>query len=36
MLPYLPGETLVGAVEMVCCFFTILAALVSCVLTLRF
>ena len=36
MLPYLPGDTLVGAVEMVCCFFTIVAALLGYFWTMRF
>lgn len=36
MLPFLPAETMVGAVEMVCCFFTILAAVASCLWTMRF
>jgi hypothetical protein len=36
MYPVIPADNYVQAFEMVCCFFTILAAFTSYVLTLRF
>ena len=32
MYPVLPTELLLGAIELVCCFFTMLAAVVGCLL----
>ena len=32
MVPVLPLEMLSGAVELICCFFTLLAAVFSCLL----
>lgn len=31
-----PGDTMAGALEMVCYSFTVVAAVVSCLLSLRF
>ena len=36
MYPIIPGDAMAGALEMVCCFFTVVAAVGSCLLTLRF
>ena len=36
MYPILPEDTMFGAVEMVCYFFTFVGAVLSYVLTLRF
>ena len=35
MYPFVPAEAMAGAVELVCCFFTVAAAVVSCLLSLR-
>ena len=35
MLPFLPGDSLTGALEMVCYVFTVVGAIVSYVLTAR-
>ncbi len=36
MYPFVPGDAVIGAMEMVCCFFTILAAFASYLFSLRF
>ena len=36
MIPAVPGDAIAGALEMVCYFFTIVAAVTSYVLTMRF
>jgi hypothetical protein len=36
MYSVLPGDAMAGALEMVCYSFTVLAAIVSCLLSLRF
>ena len=36
MYPVLPGEAMTSALEMVCYSFTVVAAVVSCLLSLRF
>ena len=36
MYSMIPAETLAGALEIVCCFFTLAVAMLSYVLTLRF
>jgi hypothetical protein len=36
MYSMLPGDAMAGAMEMVCYSFTVVAALVSCLLSLRF
>ena len=36
MYPVVPADAMAGVFEMVCCFFTVLAAFVSYLLTLRF
>jgi hypothetical protein len=35
MVPVLPADAMAGALEMVACLFTLVAALASCLLTLR-
>ncbi len=35
MYPIIPGNAMAGTLEMVCCFFTVVAAVVSYLLTLR-
>lgn len=36
MFPFLPGESLSGALELVCYVFTVVGAVVSYLLTVRF
>ncbi len=36
MYSLFPGEAMAGALEMVCYSFTVVAAVISCLLTLRF
>jgi hypothetical protein len=36
MYSALPGDAMAGALEMVCYAFTVVAAIVSCLLSLRF
>ena len=36
MYSMLPGDAMAGALEMVCYSFTVIAAVVSCLLSLRF
>jgi len=36
MYSVLPGDALAGALEMVCYSFTVVAAIVSCLMSLRF
>jgi hypothetical protein len=35
MLPMIPGESLNGALEMVCFFFTVVGAVISCLVSTR-
>jgi hypothetical protein len=35
MYPMFPGETLTGAMEMACYAFTVAAAFIGCLLTIR-
>ena len=35
MYPIIPADAMGGALQMVCCFFTIVAAFISCLFTLR-
>ncbi len=36
MYSMLPGDAMAGALEMVCYCFTVVAAVISCLLSLRF
>lgn len=36
MYPFVPADALTGALEMVCVFFTVIAAVVGYLLTMRF
>jgi len=36
MLPLIPHDTMIGAVEMVACLFTVVAAVCSYLFTMRF
>ena len=36
MYSFFPGDALTGALEMVCYSFTVVAAVISCLLSLRF
>jgi len=36
MLPMIPNEAIAGSAELIVCFFTIVAALASCLFAMRF